>query len=236
MVLKKHTCNLEKTVTERTQDIITEKNKTETLLSELLPKSIVELLGSGQKVIPESFDNITILFSDIVGFTRISARASPMDIVVLLNKMYSVFDETSQMFDVYKVATIGDAYMVTSGAPIRNGDRHAVEICNLALALLDSIENFPIPHMPDENLRMRIGVHSGPCVAGVAGVKMPRYLLFGDTVDIAGKMESGGEEMRIHVSETTMALIKHCDHFRIQERGRVFVKGIILLSYWVNRI
>lgn len=133
----------------------------------------------------------------------ISALGEPMDIVGMLNNMYTLFDDIAKQYDVYKVATIGDAYMAASGVPIRNGTKHASEICHLALILLASVDQMIIPHLPDRHLSIRVGIHSGPCVGGVAGLKMPRYLLFGDTVDIAAKLESTGKPMKIRISETT---------------------------------
>ncbi len=233
-LLEHYTRDLELSVIEKSNELVEEQLKMEKLLYELLPKNVVHQLTLGRLVEPESFEGVTLLFSDIVGFTSISAKASPMDIVELLNNMYTLFDDISQLYDVYKVATIGDAYMVASGVPIRNEDRHAQEICSLSLALLSSIEQFRIPHCPDQILRMRIGIHSGPCIGGVVGVKMPRYLLFGDTVDIASKMESRGESMRIHISGTTALLVNNTQ-YNVEYRGQVDMKGIQTIdTYWLQ--
>ena len=207
----------------------------EVLLQELIPPSVVKILKVGCQVNPETFDSVTIFFSDVVAFTRISAAGSPHDVVKMLNQMYTTFDEISAQFDVYKVATIGDAYFVASGVPIRNRTRHATEICGLALQLLQSVNHFPVHHIPEETLKLRIGVHSGPVVAGVAGIKMPRYLLFGDTVDIAAKMESTGESMKIHLSQATHDLLLQDDRFSLIERGITNVKGIEnTKTYWLS--
>ena len=136
------------------------------MLAELLPRSVADKLKGGHQIAPESFDDVTIFFSDICGFTRISAAGTPIDVVRMLNLMYTLFDDIAAKFDVYKVATIGDAYFVASGVPIRNGDKHAAEICGMALELLIGVEHFPVPHLPEETLKLRIGIHSGPCVAG----------------------------------------------------------------------
>lgn len=107
--------------------------------------------------------------------------------------MYTCFDAIIAGFDVYKVETIGDAYMVVSGLPVKNGNRHASEIGRMSLTILDTIQKFRIKHIPNEKLMLRIGIHSGPCAAGVVGLKMPRYCLFGDTVNTASRMESNGK-------------------------------------------
>lgn len=123
-----------------------------------------------------------------------------------------------------KVETIGDAYMVVSGLPVRNGNIHAREIARLSLALLDAVRTFSIKHRPNEQLRLRIGLHSGACVAGVVGLKMPRYCLFGDTVNTASRMESNGEALKIHMSSTTKEILDCFKTFKTERRGLVEMK------------
>ncbi|EDW15120.1 atrial natriuretic peptide receptor 1 isoform X1 [Drosophila mojavensis] len=227
--------NLEELVEERTQDYLEEKKKCEKLLYQLLPQSVAAQLISGQPVVAETFDQVTIYFSDIVGFTAISAESTPMQVVQFLNDLYTCFDSIVENFDVYKVETIGDAYMVVSGLPIRNGNYHAREIARLALALLEAVHNFRIHHRPDDRLKLRIGLHTGPCVAGVVGQKMPRYCLFGDTVNTASRMESNGEALKIHISETTKLALDEFGSFVTTRRGLVPMKGKgEMLTYWLE--
>lgn len=159
----------------------------------MLPPAVVRQLKQQRQVPAETFESVTIFFSDIVGFTYISAVSSAMEVVTMLNTLYRLFDTIILKYDVYKVETIGDAYMVVSGLPQRNGDKHAGEIAMMSLDLLCGISGFIIPHMKNRTLEIRVGVNTGPCVAGVVGTTMPRYCLFGDTINTASRMESTGE-------------------------------------------
>ncbi|XP_039759867.1 atrial natriuretic peptide receptor 1 isoform X2 [Pararge aegeria] len=232
--MEQYANNLESLVSERTQDYLEEKKKCEELLYQLLPKCVASQLINGQSVVAETFEQVTIYFSDIVGFTALSATSTPMQVVDLLNDLYTCFDSIVENYDVYKVETIGDAYMVVSGLPERNGTRHACEVARMALALLEAVRRFKIRHRPHDQLKLRIGLHSGPCVAGVVGLKMPRYCLFGDTVNTASRMESNGEALRIHVSPTTKALLDTFGTFKLECRGEVAMKGKgVLVTYWL---
>ncbi|EDQ86612.1 uncharacterized protein MONBRDRAFT_27986 [Monosiga brevicollis MX1] len=247
-MLEKYSQDLEGIVSERTAELAQEKEKVETLVHRMLPKAIVEKLKDGQGVKAESFDEVTIFFSgtpldgyrdgmrlDIVGFTRICSMSTPLQVVDMLNDLYTCFDAIIDEYDVYKVETIGDAYMVVSGLPTRNGKKHAGEIASMALHMLSEIVNFRIRHLPLERLQLRVGLHSGPVVAGVVGTKMPRYCLFGDTVNIASRMESGGFALRVHLSDTTAQLLKELGGYDLELRGQREVKGRgQMCTYWLN--
>ncbi|GFN89183.1 guanylate cyclase [Plakobranchus ocellatus] len=160
-MLEKYSTDLEDIVAERTTQLEEEKKKTDQLLYRMLPPTVADNLKLGRSVAAESFEDVTIYFSDIVGFTTISAMSTPMQVVDLLNDLYTMFDATIDNHDVYKVETIGDAYMVVSGLPVRNGNRHAGEIGTMALVLLSQCGKFTIRHMPEVPLRLRIGLHTG---------------------------------------------------------------------------
>ncbi|XP_040899910.1 atrial natriuretic peptide receptor 1-like [Toxotes jaculatrix] len=232
--MEQYANNLEELVEERTQAYHEEKRKAEALLYQILPHSVAEQLKRGETVKAEAFDSVTIYFSDIVGFTAISAESTPMEVVTLLNDLYTCFDAIIDNFDVYKVETIGDAYMVVSGLPVRNGKLHGREIARMALALLDAVRTFKIRHRPEQQLKLRIGIHSGPVCAGVVGLKMPRYCLFGDTVNTSSRMESSGEALKIHVSAATRDVLLEFNCFQLELRGEIDVKGKgKMTTYWL---
>ncbi|OQV13912.1 Atrial natriuretic peptide receptor 1 [Hypsibius exemplaris] len=226
--------NLEEQVAEKTRQFMEEKSRSEELLSQLLPKVIAAALTKGESVVPESYESVSIYFSDICGFTTICSTIPPLDVVLLLNNLYTLFDGILEEYDVYKVETIGDAYMVASGLPIRNGRRHATEIACVSLRIRQDIKTFPVPNNVNDNLKVRIGIHSGSCVAGIVGHKMPRYCLFGDTVNVASRMESTGEPMKIQTSENIKDLLDKIGGFVLEERGEIQVKGKgTMKTYWL---
>ncbi|RWS11161.1 guanylate cyclase 32E-like protein, partial [Dinothrombium tinctorium] len=224
-MMERYTNNLEALVDERTDQVYEEKKKTEALLYEMLPKTVADELRRGHKVEAESYDAVTIFFSDVVGFTQMSAQSTPLEIVNFLNDLYTLFDSILESYDVYKVETIGDSYMVASGLPVRNGNLHAAEIASMALHLLHAIRSFRVRHRPHEMLLMRIGIHTGPVCAGVVGLKMPRYCLFGDTVNTASRMESSGVPLKIHCSEQFKKVLDTFGDYETVERGYIPIKG-----------
>nr|AWC68207.1 guanylate cyclase 2D [Thamnophis sirtalis] len=225
-MLEQYSSNLEDLIRERTEELEVEKQKTDKLLTQMLPPSVAEALKTGAPVEPEYFEEVTLYFSDIVGFTTISAMSDPIEVVDLLNDLYTLFDAIIGSHDVYKVETIGDAYMVASGLPNRNGKRHAGEIANMSLDILSAVGTFKMRHMPEVPVRIRIGLHSGPCVAGVVGLTMPRYCLFGDTVNTASRMESTGLPYRIHVNLRTVEILHALkEGYKLDLRGKTELKG-----------
>jgi class 3 adenylate cyclase len=163
-------------------------------------RSVAERLLLGTRVEPEVFEEVSIYFSDIVGFTALAARSTPVQVVDLLNDLYTTFDAAIEQYRVYKVETIGDAYMVVGGLPARTRD-HAESVATMALHLLHLAGQFRVRHLPATPLHLRIGLHTGPCCAGVVGLTMPRYCLFGDTVNTASRMESTGKHEESRATE-----------------------------------
>ncbi|XP_074017547.1 atrial natriuretic peptide receptor 2-like [Numenius arquata] len=221
-------------IKKKTEDLKRERQLAEDLLHQMLPKSVAKQLRKCQKVEAENYDQVTIFFSDIVGFTSIAASCTPLQVVEMLNNLYVCFDSRIESYDVYKVETIGDAYMVASGLPERNGTRHADEIAKMSLDLVAAVRQVVIPHMPMGRLQLRAGIHTGPCVAGVVGYKMPRYCLFGDTVNTASRMESTSLPQKIHISSATYDALLTDDAYEIELRGEIEVKGKgKMKTYWL---
>ncbi|XP_070178422.1 atrial natriuretic peptide receptor 2-like [Littorina saxatilis] len=233
--MEQYANNLEALVEERTADYLEQKRRAEDLLYAMLPKQVAVKLCQGAVVKAETFEFCTIYFSDICGFTALSAESTPMQVVDLLNDLYTTFDTIIENYDVYKVETIGDAYMVVSGLPIRNGNLHAREIARMSLSLLNAVFTFKIRHRPQDKLRLRIGMHTGSACAGVVGQKMPRYCLFGDTVNTASRMESNGLPLKIHVSPKTKEVLDSFGTFQLELRGEVEMKGKgLVTTYWLT--
>ncbi|KAJ3318936.1 hypothetical protein HDV06_006925 [Boothiomyces sp. JEL0866] len=168
-----------------------ESKKCDDLLKQILPPSVSEALMNGLQIEPQCYESVSVFYFDLVGFTTISAQVSPLKIVGLLNDLYEAFDGVIAMYNAYKVETIGDSYMIASGVPSVIND-HACELAKMALHLLEVAKNWVYTPNPDIKIRLRMGINSGPVIAGVVGTKMPKYCLFGETCMIASKMESSG--------------------------------------------
>ncbi|XP_029175781.1 soluble guanylate cyclase 88E [Nylanderia fulva] len=211
-----------------------EMKRTDELLYQMIPKQVADRLRNGESPIDtcEMFDTVSILFSDVVTFTEICSRISPMEVVSMLNAMYSLFDTLTERNRVYKVETIGDAYMVVSGAPVKEND-HADRVCDMALDMVEAITDLK-DRSTGNHLQIRVGIHSGAVVAGIVGLKMPRYCLFGDSVNTAARMEATSQAMQIHISQSTKELLS--PSYKVKERGEIEVKGKgTMKTYWLEK-
>lgn len=202
------------------QQLQTEQARSERLLLSILPASIAEQLKQSHNTIANSFAEVTVLFADIVDFTQFSADRTPREVVNLLNEIFSAFDWLAERHGVEKIKTIGDAYMVAGGLPTPRKD-HAEAIAEIALDMLDEIACFRT--QTGQPLTMRIGINTGPVVAGVIGMNKFIYDLWGDTVNTASRMESQGVPGGIQVTAATYDLLK--DKYVLEERGLIPVKG-----------
>jgi class 3 adenylate cyclase len=191
-----------------------EKQKSELLLLNILPEPIAERLKNDAGSIAEGFEHVSVLFADIVGFTQLTQRMPPRQLVALLNDVFSEFDEAAERLGLEKIKTIGDAYMVVGGLPTPRAD-HAHAIADMALEMNAIVGR--------HGLEMRIGINSGPVVAGVIGKRKYIYDLWGDTVNVASRMEALGVAGGIQVTTATRALLE--DAYLLEERGTVDVKG-----------
>ena len=201
-------------------EIQTERGKSEALLLNVLPQEIANRLKQGENTIADSFSDVSVLFADVVDFTGLSARISPTELVGLLNQIFSAYDRLSEQHGLEKIKTIGDAYMVVGGIPVPRPD-HTEAIAEMALDMLDEIDRFNAER--SSSLRIRIGINTGPVVAGVIGTKKFAYDLWGDTVNTASRMESHGVEGYIQMASGTYEILR--DKYVCEERGVVDVKG-----------
>jgi len=214
-----------------------EKKRTDKLLYDVFPQHIAQALRDGKKIDPEHRDIVTIFFSDIVGFTNISATLEPVKISHMLDRLYKSFDEISQTHDVFKVETIGDAYMAVTNL-VKDQPNHAKLIAVFSVDVMKAA-NKTLIDLDDPArgfVTIRVGFHSGPVVANVVGARNPRYCLFGDTVNTASRMESNSIKNRIHCSERAAMLLRYQDpDIPLKSRGIISVKGKGDMStYWVN--
>ncbi len=206
---------------DRSEDsLITEQKKSDDLLHNILPANIIKDLKESGTTIPKRHKNVSILFTDFEGFTKLVASTSAITLVNELNDIFGRFDEIMEECGVEKIETIGDAYMAASGLEDENSN-HAVSCISAAKKMLSYLEERNKSH--EIKWRMRVGIHSGTVVAGVVGKKKFAYDLFGDTINTASRIESSGESGRINISTSTFKLVKN--QFECLSRGKIFAKG-----------
>jgi class 3 adenylate cyclase len=204
-----------------------EQDRAETLLLNILPRSIADRLKADPGTIADQFAEASVLFADVVDFTTLSERMQPAEVVGILDHLFTHFDLLAERYDVEKIKTIGDAYMVAAGVPTPRVD-HARAMALMALDMRDSVRSQDaVGHL---GLEIRIGINSGPVVAGVIGRKRFLYDLWGDAVNMASRMESQGTPGHIQVTQATYELLR--DEFELERRGPVSIKGKGDIETW----
>jgi class 3 adenylate cyclase len=204
-----------------------EKQRSEELLLNILPPSIAERLKTSRAAIADGFAEVSVLFADIVGFTTMSERVAPAELVERLNAVFSSFDDLAEKLHLEKIKTIGDCYMVAAGLNFERHD-HAEALAEMGLAMLRRMDGFSTNF--GERLNLRIGIHTGPAVAGVIGKKKFIYDVWGDTVNTASRMESHGEPGMIHVTDAVHARLE--SKYEFTARGEIDVKGKGRMKTW----
>lgn len=207
-----------------------EQQKSEKLLLNILPKPIADRLKRGARTIADSFPEVTVLFCDLVGFTELCADISASELVEQLNEIFLAFDLLTEIHGLEKIKTIGDAYMLVGGLPTPRAD-HVEAVANMAIDMFEAITD--LNRKTNAKFRIRVGIHTGPVVAGVIGKNKFNYDLWGDAVNVASRMESHGAPDRIQISEVAYQRIK--DKFIFEERGIIEVKGKgKMVTYWLT--
>lgn len=219
-------------ITERKQAeeaLVMEQEKSDRLLLNILPKAIAERLKQGEGSLAEQYAEATILFADLVGFTPVSAQMRPIELVNLLNQIFSTFDQLAENHDLEKIKTVGDEYMAVGGLPVPKPD-HVQAVAQLALDMQAAISKFTTPS--GKPFQIRIGINTGSVVAGVIGIKKFAYDLWGDTVNVASRMETQGEPGKIQVTEAVYEILRQ--EFLLEPRGELEVKGRgMMTTYWL---
>jgi guanylate cyclase len=205
-----------------------EQGKSENLLLNVLPKEVAAILKNESRTIADNYSDASVMFADMVGFTPLSAQLAPVEMVELLNEVFSFFDSLLDKYGVEKIRTIGDSYMVASGVPRHRPD-HAQALVRMAIEMRDHIATHAFGN--DQRVSFRIGINSGSMIAGVIGSRKFVYDVWGDAVNVASRMESHGRSGTIQITQATYELIK--DEFECEPRGTVNVKGKGEMEVWL---
>jgi len=217
------------TLSTKEQELIQEKQKMEDLLYLTLPFPVARDIQQKKRICAEKIETVTIFYSDLDNFTEVYNDSSPFEMVMMLNNYYKMFDDSMSKYQVYKVNCVNDSHMIVAGLPPSEGDHHVAQIASLALNILANANKFVVSHRPYERLKLKIGINTGPVIAGVqsVGIKMPRYRVFGDTVKFAALLNATGNVMKIHCSMETKILLDSVGSgsYFMEPRGLLIVDG-----------
>ncbi|MGK2861495.1 MAG: adenylate/guanylate cyclase domain-containing protein, partial [Chitinophagaceae bacterium] len=215
---------LEQTVKVRTAEVVKQKEKSDELLLNILPSEVAEELKEKGYTTAKSFDEVTVLFSDIKGFTNVAEKMTAQELVKEINTYFSAFDGIIQKYGLEKIKTIGDAYVAAGGLPEKNSAT-AQNVVEAAIVMQQSVEKLKQERAASDKpyFELRIGIHTGPVVAGVVGIKKFQYDIWGDTVNLAARMEQSGVPGKINISQHTYGLVK--DQFTCSHRGKIDAKN-----------
>ncbi|XP_055333872.1 atrial natriuretic peptide receptor 1-like [Paramacrobiotus metropolitanus] len=228
--MESYSNELEYQVTKRTVELMEETEKCNAIINQILPRSIAQQLRAGERILPEFFECTTILFTDLHGFADFAKNNPPETAIAVISATEICIDKLTTECDVYKVEAISDSFMVASGVPERIGCNHIERIAVFAIKLVTLQPQLTFL----QSLCFKTGIHSGPCAAGLMGLKRPRYCLFGDTVNMASRMCSHGLPGRIHLSPDSQLLLEQFTQFMVEERGVLAIKGKYeTTTYWL---
>jgi len=218
-------------LTDIANDLQEQASNSDKLLERMMPAGVIEQLKAGRGTQAEEYENVTVFFSDIANFTVLSSRTSTKDMLNTLNKLWLEYDAIAKRWGIYKVETIGDAYLGVAGCPNKVAD-HAARTVNFSIDIMEMISKFTTTL--GEKIQIRIGVNSGPVTAGILGDLNPHWCLVGDTVNTASRMESTSKPMMIHISESTYKQIQSTGQFDLSEPEILQIKGKgTMTTYWV---
>ncbi|CAC5383912.1 Guanylate cyclase 32E,Retinal guanylyl cyclase 1,Receptor-type guanylate cyclase gcy-28,Atrial natriuretic peptide receptor 1,Retinal guanylyl cyclase 2,Olfactory guanylyl cyclase GC-D,Atrial natriuretic peptide receptor 2,Receptor-type guanylate cyclase gcy-13,Receptor-type guanylate cyclase Gyc76C,Guanylyl cyclase GC-E [Mytilus coruscus] len=223
------------TLVDKTNELASEKARKDGLLYQMVPRQIANRLKKQKKVEAEYFKSVTVCFADVYSFGHITVELTPKELITLLGSLHNTVDNILEEFDAFKVETINDSFMVASGLPHRSSDRHATEIANFSLKMLNTVTEMKFCN-GHRTIKLRIGIHTGPCMAGIIGFKVPKYCLFGETINLATRIKANSTPNKIHISNTTNTILSKYREFKIEKKGDVTQQGKTdIVTYWLVR-